>query len=304
MKKVTIIGAGNLGSTTAHLIALKGLAHVVLVDVVEGLPHGKALDMKHAGAIEGFKGSITGFNHYLETDDSDVVVVTAGLARKPGMTREELFEKNAETIRSVMAEAVKHSPKAVFVIVTNPLDAIVKVAMDAGRIPKERILGMAGGLDSARFRSFIAEAAGVSPEKVKGMVIGAHSDTMVPLPSSATVDGKPLKEVLSHEKILDAVSKTRNGGAQIIGLLKTGGSSYGPASAIAEIVEAIVKDSKKVISCSVFLDSQYGVSGMFMGAPVQIGSKGVEKIIELKLDDWEKAELQKSIDSLRKLNAR
>lgn len=299
-KKVSIIGAGNVGATTAHLIALKGLADVAIVDVVDGLPQGKSLDMRQAGAVENFKTSVKGSNDYSVTDNSDVIVVTAGLARKPGMTRDELFEKNSAIIRSVIGEAVKHSPRAIFVIVTNPLDIIVRVAMDAGRIPKGRILGMSGGLDSARFRTFIAEETGALPEKIKGLVIGAHSDAMVPLPSSASVGGRPLKEVLSKEKILEMVQKTRNGGTQLVELLKTGSAFYAPASAITEIVEAIIKDSKKVIPCCVLLEGEYGFHG-FMGVPARIGAKGVEGVVELDLDDWEREELRKSIAYLKGL---
>jgi len=301
MKKISIIGAGNVGATAAYLIALKGLADVVIVDVVEDLPQGKALDMRQAGAIENFKVSIKGSNDYSATDNSDIVIVAAGLARKPGMTRNELFEKNSAIVRSVIGEAIKHSPHAIFVIVTNPLDAIVRVAMDAGKIPKSRILGMSGTLDSTRFRSFIAEETGARPDQVKGIVIGVHSDAMVPLTSTASVSGKPLKEILSHEKILDIIQKTRTGGAQVIELLKTGSAFYAPASAITEIVEAIVRDSKKIIPCSVLLEGQYGVRDMFMGVPARIGAKGVEGVIELDLDDWEKEELKKSVEYIKRL---
>lgn len=301
MKKISIIGAGNVGATAAYLMALKGLADVVIVDIVEDLPQGKALDMRQAGAIENFKASVKGSNDYSATDKSDIVIVAAGLARKPGMTRNELFEKNSVIVRSIIGEAIKHSPNAIFVIVTNPLDAIVRVAMEAGKIPKNRILGMSGTLDSARFRSFIAEETGAKPDKVKGLVIGAHADAMVPLPSTASVDGRPLKEILSHERILDLIQKTRNGGAQVIELLKTGSAFYAPASAITEIAEAIVRDSKKIIPCSVLLEGQYGVRGMFMGVPARIGAKGVEGIVELDLDDWEKEELKKSVAYLKHL---
>ena len=302
MKKVTIIGAGHVGATAAHLIGLKGLADVVILDIVEGLPQGKALDMTQAGMVEDFKGKITGSNDYADTAGSDVVVVTAGLARKPGMTRAELLEKNAGIIKSVISEATKHSPNAIFVIVTNPLDAIVMVAKEAGNFPKNRIIGMAGGLDTARFKSFIAAETGASSDKIDAVVIGAHSTAMVPLVSKATVDGKVLREVISDEKAMELVEKTRNGGAQIVGFLKTGSAFYAPASAIAQLVEAIITDSKKVLPCSAYLEGEYGVNGMFMGVVARIGANGVEEVIELELDDWEKAELEKSIEYIRDLN--
>ena len=301
MKKVSVIGAGHVGATTAHLIALKGLADVVLLDIVEGLPQGKALDMMQARMVEKFDPTITGTNDYKDTADSDIIVVTAGLARKPGMTRKDLLEKNSSIISSVIKEAVKHSPDAIFLIVTNPLDGIVMVAREAGNLPKSRIFGMSGGLDSSRFRHFIARELKASPGEVHGIVIGAHSTPMVPLASRATVGGKPLKELLPREKILEIIEKTRHGGAEIVGLLKTGSAFYAPASAITEIVETIVKDLKRVLPCSVLLEGEYGADGIFMCVPACIGANGVEGIVEYELDDWEKEELKESVEYIRDL---
>ncbi len=301
MKKVSIIGAGHVGATTGHLIALKGLADVVLIDIVEGLPQGKALDMMQARMVEKFAPTITGTNDYKDTAGSDIVIVTAGLARKPGMTRKDLLETNSKIVSLVVKEAVKHSPDAIFLIVTNPLDGIVRVAKEVGDIPKSRILGMSGGLDSSRFRYFIAHELGASPDEVHGIVIGAHSTAMVPLASRATVGGKPLKELLSREKVLEIIEKTRNGGAEIVGLLKTGSAFYAPASAITEIVESIIRDLKRVLPCSVLLEGQYGVRDIFMCVPACIGAGGIEGVVEYELDNWEKEELRKSVEYIKNL---
>jgi malate dehydrogenase len=300
-KKVTIVGAGNVGATTAHWMAAKELADVVLVDVVEGVPQGKALDLQESLPVEGADVRITGSNDYSATADSDIVVITAGLPRKPGMSRDDLLKVNAEIVGSATQSAVKMSPNCILIIVTNPLDAMCEVARQKSGFPRERILGMAGVLDAARFRTFIAMELGVSVKSVQAMVLGGHGDTMVPLASCTSVGGIPVTQLIDQKRLDEIITRTRNGGAEIVGLLKTGSAYYAPAAATAQMVEAIVRDKKRLIPCAAYCDKQYGVGGYFVGVPVVLGSGGVERVIELKLNDTERAAFQKSVDAVKEL---
>jgi len=299
--KITVVGAGNVGATAAQYAVEKELGDVVLVDVVEGIPQGKALDLAQAGPVHGYDSNLVGTNGYEETANSDVVVITAGLARKPGMTRDDLLFKNAEIVGSVVEQIVARSKQAILVLVTNPLDAMVQLAWKKSGFPKERVIGMAGVLDSARFRTFIARELNVSVENVTAFVLGGHGDTMVPLPRYSTVAGIPITELLSKEKVDALVQRTANGGAEIVGLLKTGSAYYAPAASAVEMVEAILKDKKKILPCAAYLDGQYGVKGLYVGVPVKLGRKGVEQIIEIKLLPDEQAAFDKSAAAVREL---
>jgi len=299
--KVTVVGAGNVGATAAQRIAEAGLADVVLIDIVEGLPQGKGLDLAEAAPVVGHDARITGTNDYADTAGSDIVVVTSGLARQPGMSRDDLLAKNAGIVRSVVEQAVAHSPNAILVIVTNPLDAMCHVAMRASGFPRERVLGMAGVLDSARFRAFIAMELGVSVEDTHAFVLGGHGDTMVPLPRYSTVAGIPITELLSPERVEALVTRTANGGAEIVALLKSGSAYYAPAAATFEMVEAILRDRKRVLPCAVLLEGEYGVDGLFVGVPVVLGSGGMERVIEIRLSDDEAAAFQRSAGAVREL---
>jgi malate dehydrogenase len=299
--KVTVIGAGNVGATAAQRIAEAGLADVVLVDIVEGLPQGKGLDLAEAAPVVGHDARITGTNDYADTAGSDIVVVTSGLARQPGMSRDDLLAKNAGIVRSVVEQAVKHSPEAILVIVTNPLDAMCHVAMEASGFPRERVLGMAGVLDSARFRTFIAMELGVSVEDTHAFVLGGHGDTMVPLPRYSTVAGIPITELMSPERVAALVDRTANGGAEIVALLKAGSAYYAPAASTFEMVEAILHDRKRVLPCAVLLNGEYGVEGLFVGVPVVLGAGGMERVIEIRLTDDEAAAFQRSAGAVREL---
>jgi malate dehydrogenase len=299
--KVTVIGAGNVGATAAQRIAEAGLADVVLVDIVEGLPQGKGLDLAEAAPVVGHDARITGTNDYADTAGSDIVVVTSGLARQPGMSRDDLLAKNAGIVRSVVEQAVRHSPKSILVIVTNPLDAMCHVAMEASGFPRERVLGMAGVLDSARFRTFIAMELGVSVEDTHAFVLGGHGDTMVPLPRYSTVAGIPITELMSPERVAALVDRTANGGAEIVALLKAGSAYYAPAASTFEMVEAILHDRKRVLPCAVLLEGEYGVDGLFVGVPVVLGERGMERIIEIRLSDDEAAAFQRSAGAVREL---
>jgi malate dehydrogenase len=299
--KITVVGAGNVGASVAQYAVEKELGDVVLVDVIEGVPQGKALDLAQAGPIHGYDSRLTGANTYDDTNDSDVVVITAGLARKPGMTRDDLLFKNAEIVGSVVEQIVSRSRNAILVLVTNPLDAMVQLAWKRSGFPKERVIGMAGVLDSARFRTFIARELNVSVENVTAFVLGGHGDTMVPLPRYSTVAGIPITELLSKEKVDALVQRTANGGAEIVGLLKTGSAYYAPAASAVEMVEAILKDKKKILPCAAYLDGQYGVKGLYVGVPVKLGRKGVEQIIEIKLQPDEQAAFDKSAAAVREL---
>jgi malate dehydrogenase len=302
--KVTVIGAGNVGATTAQRIAEAGLADVVLIDIVEGLPQGKGLDLAEAGPVVGHDAQVIGTNDYADTAGSDIVVVTSGLARQPGMSRDDLMAKNAGIVRSVVEQAVRNSPDAILIIVTNPLDAMCHVAMQASGFPRERVIGMAGVLDSARFRTFIAMELGVSVEDTHAFVLGGHGDTMVPLPRYSTVAGIPITELLPEERVKALVDRTANGGAEIVALLKTGSAFYAPAASTFEMVEAILHDRKRVLPCAVHLEGEYGVDGLFVGVPVVLGAGGMERIIEIKLSADEQAAFERSAGAVRELVAK
>jgi malate dehydrogenase len=296
------VGAGNVGATAALRIAQKELADVVLVDVLEGVPAGKALDLYESAPIEGYDSMVKGFTgDYSEAKGSDVVVVTAGVARKPGMSRDDLLSTNMGIVESVCREVASVAPDSIVIIVSNPLDAMCHVALETTGFPKNRVMGMAGILDSARFRAFIAMELGVSVENIHALVMGGHGDTMVPLPRYCTVSGIPISEFLSKDRIDAIVDRTRNGGAEIVSLLKTGSAYYAPSSATVEMVEAILKDKKKIVPCAAYLEGEYGIENLFVGVPVKLGAKGIEEIIELKLTEDEKKALYHSADAVRGL---
>jgi malate dehydrogenase len=300
-KKVTVVGAGNVGATAAQRLAEKQISDVVLVDIIEGVPQGKALDLTQAAAIEKHDCHVTGSNSYDDTAGSDIVIITAGIPRKPGMSRDDLISTNAGIVKSVTQEVASRSPQAVLIIVSNPLDAMCHVAFDTCGFPKERVIGMAGVLDSARFRAFIAMELNVSVENTHAFVLGGHGDTMVPLPRYSTVAGIPITELLSEDRIAALVERTRNGGAEIVGLLKTGSAFYAPASAAVEMAESILKDKKKILPCAAYLQGEYGINDLFIGVPVKLGAKGVEDIIEITLQDQERQALQKSAAAVQEL---
>jgi malate dehydrogenase len=300
-RKVTVVGAGNVGANTAQKIAAKELADVVLVDVVDGVPQGKGLDMLESAPVEGHDVSIVGSNGYEETAGSDIVVITAGFPRKPGMSRDDLLLANYEVVKSATEQAVKHSPNAILILVTNPLDAMCWTAMKVSGFRRERVIGMAGVLDTARFRTFIATELNVSFENVTAMVLGGHGDTMVPLVRFTNVSGIPLAELTDAATIDRLIQRTRDGGAEIVKYLKTGSAYYAPAASTVEMVESILKDKKKVLPCAVRLDGEYGIRGLFVGVPVKLGKQGVEKIYEVKLDGSEQAALMKSAAAVQEL---
>lgn len=300
-KKVTVVGAGNVGATAAQRLAEKELCDVVLVDIVEGVPQGKALDLTEAAPIEKHDARLTGTNGYEATAGSDIVIITAGIPRKPGMSRDDLISTNAGIIKSVTQQIVKYSPQAILIIVSNPLDAMCHVAYAASGFPKNRVLGMAGVLDSARFRAFIAMELDVSVENTHAFVLGGHGDTMVPLPRYSTVAGIPITELMSKARIDELVKRTANGGAEIVSLLKTGSAYYAPASAAVEMAESILKDKKKVLPCAAYLQGEYGINDLFIGVPVKLGRNGMEQVIEITLTDDEKAALMKSAAAVQGL---
>ena len=300
-KKVTVIGAGNVGANVAQKIAAKELADIVLVDVVDGVPQGKGLDMLESSPVEGYDVKITGTNGYDETAGSDIIVITAGFPRKPGMSRDDLLLANYEVVKSATAQATKSSPNAILILVTNPLDAMCWTAMKVSGFPRERVIGMAGVLDTARFRTFIAEELNVSFDNVTAMVLGGHGDTMVPLVRFTNVSGIPLSELTDQATIDRMVQRTRDGGAEIVKYLKTGSAYYAPSASATEMVESILKDKKKVLPCAVCLDGEYGIKGLFVGVPVKLGAKGVEKIYEIKLTADEQAALNKSASAVKEL---
>jgi malate dehydrogenase len=299
-KRISVIGAGFVGATAAHWAAEKELGDVVLVDILEGIPQGKALDLFEASPIEGFDAKVIGSNGYDETKDSDVVIITSGVPRKPGMSREDLLETNKKIIGSVVAQVVERSPQAILIIVTNPLDTMTYFALKKSGFPKERVIGMAGILDSARFKAFIAMELGVSVEDIQTLLLGGHGDEMVPLPRYTTVSGIPLPQLLPKEKIDRLVDRTRKGGGEIVNLLKTGSAFYAPSAAAIQMTEAILKDKKRILPCCVYLDGEYGLKDICFGVPVKLGTKGVESVIQLELNEEEKKLVAKSAESVKK----
>jgi malate dehydrogenase len=299
--KVTVIGAGNVGATTAQRIAEAGLADVILVDIVEGLPQGKGLDLAQAAPVVSHDAHVQGTNDYADTAGSDVIVVTSGLARQPGMSRDDLLTKNAGIVRSVVQQAAAVSPDAILVVVTNPLDAMCHVALEASGFPRERVLGMAGVLDSARFRTFIAQELDVSVEDTHAFVLGGHGDTMVPLSRYSTVAGVPITELLPPDRVRALEERTANGGAEIVGLLKTGSAFYAPSAGAFEMVDAILLDRKRVLPCAVLLKGEFGVDGLFVGVPIVLGRAGLERVFEIDLTDEEQDAFQRSANAVKEL---
>jgi malate dehydrogenase len=300
VKKITVIGAGNVGATTAQRLAEKSLArHVVMVDVVEGVPQGKALDQWESAPIEGFDARVVGSNGYEESAGSDIIVITAGIARKPGMSRDDLLNTNAGIVKQVCEQIKRTSPEAILIVVSNPLDVMSWVAKEVTGFPRERVLGMAGVLDTARYRSFLAEAIDVSVEDIQAMVLGGHGDTMVPLVSYTTVSGIPVSQLLAREKLDAILDRTRNGGAEIVKYLKTGSAYYAPSSAAVQMCEAVVLDRKRILPCAAWLEGEYGMRGLFLGVPCKLGRRGLERIIEVQLTDDERRALEKSAEAVR-----
>lgn len=303
--KISIIGAGNVGATTAHWCAAAELGDIVLLDIpqTEMMPKGKALDLAQAGPIMGYDAQITGTTDYADTANSDVVVITAGIPRKPGMSRDDLLQTNARIVSSVALEIKQTSPDAILIVVSNPLDAMVQRALEVTGFAPQRVMGQAGILDTARFRTFIAMELGVSIEDVSAMLLGGHGDTMVPLPRCTSVGGIPITELIPSDRLAELIQRTRDGGAEVVSLLKTGSAYYAPAAASAQMVEAIVRDKKRLIPCAAYCDREYGVGGYYVGVPVILGAAGIERIIELELTDTERAAFQKSVDAVKSLVA-
>src|SRR6266478_4542803 len=300
-KKVSVVGSGNVGATAAHWIASKELADVVLIDILEGIPQGKALDLQQAMPVEKRDSHIMGTNDYKDTAGSDIVVITAGIPRKPGMSRDDLLNTNYNIMKSVVTEAVKYSPGCILIIVSNPLDAMAQTAYKLSGFPRNRVIGMAGILDSARFRTFIAMELKVSVENVTAFVLGGHGDTMVPLPRYSTVAGIPITELMDQATVDRLVQRTRDGGAEIVKYLKTGSAYYAPSAAVAEMVEAILKDKKKILPCAAYLEGEYGIRDLFVGVPVKLGSRGIENIYQIALRPEEQAALDKSAAAVKEL---
>jgi malate dehydrogenase len=300
-KKVSIVGSGNVGATAAHWIASKELADVVLIDIIEGVPQGKGLDLLEAMPIEKRDSYVIGTNDYADTANSDIVVVTAGIPRKPGMSRDDLLNTNYKIMSDVVGKVIKNSPNCILIVVSNPLDAMAQAAYKLSGFPRERVIGMAGVLDSARFRTFIADELKVSVENVTAFVLGGHGDTMVPLARYSTVAGIPITELIAPDRLAQLVQRTRDGGAEIVKYLKTGSAYYAPSSATTEMVEAILKDKKKILPCAAYLDGEYGIKGLYVGVPVKLGVKGIEQIIQIKLTAEEQTALNKSADAVKEL---
>ena len=300
-KKVTVVGAGNVGATAAHWIASKELANVVLIDIVEGVPQGKALDLLQAMPIEKRDAHVIGTNDYKDTANSDIVVITAGIPRKPGMSRDDLLNTNYKIMQDVVGKVVENSPNCILIVVSNPLDAMAQAAYKISKFSKNRVLGMAGVLDSARFRTFIAEELKVSVENVTAFVLGGHGDTMVPLARYSTVAGIPITELIAPDRLKALIERTANGGAEIVKYLKTGSAYYAPSAAATEMVEAILKDKKKIMPCAAYLEGEYGIKGLFVGVPCKLGAKGLEQIIEIKLTAEEQVALKKSAGAVEEL---
>jgi len=300
-RKVTVVGSGNVGATVAHRLADKQLADVVMVDILEGVPQGKGLDLFQAGPVEGYDLRIKGTNDYADTANSDLVVMTAGFPRKPGMSRDDLLKANFEVVKSAIEKAVKYSPDSILIIVTNPLDAMAQTAFRVSGFSKNRVIGMAGILDTARYRTFIAEALNVSVQNVQGFVLGGHGDTMVPVPRYTTVAGIPVSELMPKQQLDQIIERTRNGGAEIVNLLKAGSAYYAPSAAVVEMIDAIFNDRKKILPCAAYLEGEYGINGLFVGVPVKLGARGIEQILEIKLTPEEQSALQKSAAAVREL---
>ena len=299
--KVTIVGAGNVGATAAQRIFDRGYADVVLVDIVEGLPQGKALDMLESGPVVGSDANVVGANGYEETAGSDVVVITSGIARKPGMSRDDLLLTNMKIVTSVVEEVVERSPECVLMLVTNPLDAMAQQAFQVSGFPKNRVVGQAGILDTARFRTFLSLELGVSVDSITAWVLGGHGDTMVPVVGSTTVGGQPVADLIAPERLAEIVKRTQDGGAEIVGLLKTGSAYYAPSAAVVQMVEAVLLDKKQILPCTTYLEGEYGIDGLFVGVPVKLGAGGVEQVIEFDLTPGEKAALEYSAGAVREL---
>ncbi|MCF6158643.1 MAG: malate dehydrogenase [wastewater metagenome] len=300
-KKITVIGAGNVGATTAQRLIEKALGDIVLVDIVQDMPQGKALDILESGPVYGYDSKITGTNGYEETKDSDIVVITSGIPRKPGMSRDDLLKTNAGIVKGVVENITKNSPHAILIVVSNPLDAMTYVAHKFSHFPKHRVMGMAGILDAARFSTFIAMELNVSVENIQAFVLGGHGDTMVPSTRYTTVAGVPLEELLSRERLDALVKRTRDGGAEIVQLLKTGSAFYAPSAAVVEMVEAILKDKKKIVPCAALCEGEYDINGLFVGVPVKLGAGGIEQIFEIRLNDEERTALKRSADAVKVL---
>ena len=300
-KKITVVGAGNVGATLAHWLAAKQLGNVVLLDIIEGVPQGKGLDLLQAGPVEGYDVKIKGTNDFADTANSDLVVMTAGLPRKPGMSRDDLLKANFEVVKPTIEKVAKYSPECFLIVVTNPLDAMAQTAYKVSGFPKNRVIGMAGILDSARYRAFLAEALNVSVQNIQALVLGGHGDTMVPVPSYTTVAGIPITDLMPKEQLDKIIARTAKGGGEIVSLLKTGSAYYAPAAGVAEMVDAIFNDRKKILPCAAYLEGEYGINGLFVGVPVKLGAGGIEQIIEIKLTAEEHAALQKSAAAVKEL---
>jgi malate dehydrogenase len=300
-RKVTIVGSGNVGATVAHRLADRQLADIVLIDILEGIPQGKGLDLLEAGPIEGYDVRITGTNSYADTANSDLVVMTAGFPRKPGMSRDDLLKANFEVVKGAVEQVARYSPECILIVVTNPLDAMAQAAYKVSGFSKNRVIGMAGVLDTARYRTFLAEALNVSVQNVQGFVLGGHGDTMVPVPRYTTVAGIPVTELLPKDQLEAIIRRTANGGAEIVNLLKAGSAYYAPSAAVVEMIDAIFHDRKKILPCSAYLEGEYGIHGLFVGVPVKLGARGIEQIIEIKLTPEELAALRRSADAVKEL---
>jgi malate dehydrogenase len=299
--KISIVGSGNVGATAAHWVASKELADVVLIDIIEGVPQGKGLDLLEAMPIEKRDAHVIGTNDYADTANSDIVIITAGIPRKPGMSRDDLLNTNYKIMSDVVGKVIKYSPNCILIVVSNPLDAMAQAAYKLSGFPRERVIGMAGVLDSARFRAFIAEELKVSVENVTAFVLGGHGDTMVPLARYSTVAGIPITELIAPDRLAQLVQRTRDGGAEIVKYLKTGSAYYAPSAAATEMAEAILKDKKKILPCAAYLEGEYGIKGLYVGVPVKLGAKGIEQIIQIKLTAEEQTALNKSADAVKEL---
>jgi len=300
-KKITVVGSGNVGATLAHRLADKQLADIVLIDILEGVPQGKGLDLLQSGPIEGYDVKIKGSNDYADTANSDLVVITAGFPRKPGMSRDDLLKANFDVVKSTTEQVVTYSPDCILIVVTNPLDAMAQTAFRVSGFSRNRVMGMAGILDTARYRTFIAEALNVSVQDVQGLVLGGHGDTMVPVPSYTTVAGIPIADLMPKDQLDKIITRTAKGGGEIVNLLKTGSAYYAPSAAVVEMIDAIFNDRKKILPCAAYLEGEYGISGLFVGVPCKLGARGIEEIIEIKLTPEEDAALKKSAAAVKEL---